>query len=201
MADKEDADHPHLENPNSPEYVCVECQNNEDSLCLECQEMAQLTPNSTRNGREGKDDALSDTSDSAYDGDTICDDSEMDTKKQSIPLDIDDESRSYVGHMIMHENPDSPVTTRSNTPQPTDAMSDTSHSAYSADTIIDSPRSTDTTFDLNDSDFVDENDLPGLPTYNRNESDIIQNYDESCFLFSPCYKPISNPSEESEDEM
>ena len=42
--------------------------------------------------------------------------------------------------------------------------------------------------------------LPGLPTYNPNESHIRQNYDESGFLFSPGYKPISKPNEESEDE-
>ena len=53
MADKEDGP-PHLENPNSPSYVCVECHN-KDSLCLECTEMAQLPPNPTRNGRKGKD--------------------------------------------------------------------------------------------------------------------------------------------------
>ena len=122
MADKEDAGPPPLEDPNSPDYVCVYCQSNVDALCLECQEMAELTANSTRNDR---------------------DDSDRDT-----PLDIDDESQSYVGHMILHEDPESPGT-RSNTPQPM-SDSDSSDSAYYADTIIDSPRSTDTTLDLND---------------------------------------------------
>ena len=112
MADKEDAGPPPLEDPNSPDYVCVYCQSNVDALCLECQELAQLTANFTRNDR---------------------DDSDRDT-----PLDIDDESQNYVGHMIDHEDPESPV------------YSDTSDSAYYADTIIDSPRSTDTTLDLND---------------------------------------------------
>merc|ERR1711874_801060 len=103
----------------------------EDALCLECQEMAELTANSTRNDRDDSD--------------------------RDIPLDIDDESQSYVGHMIVHEDPESPVT-RSNTPQPM-SDKDTSDSAYYADTISDSPRSTDTTLDLND---------------------IIENVDEAC---------------------
>ena len=129
MANKEDAGPPHLEDPNNPDDVCVYCQSNVDAVCLECQELAQLTANFTRNDR---------------------DDSDRDT-----PLDIDDESQSYVGHMILHENPESPVTTRSNTPQPM-SDSDTSDSAYYADTIIDSPRSTDTTLDLNDIENVAE---------------------------------------------
>ena len=120
MAHKEDAGPPPLEDPNSPDYVCVYCQSNVDALCLECQNMAELTANSTRNDS---------------------DDSDRDT-----PLDIDDESQSYVGHMIDHEDPESPV------------YSDSSDSAY-ADTISDSPRSTDTTLDLND---------------------IIENVDEAC---------------------
>ena len=40
----------------------------------------------------------------------------------SVTLDVDDESSSYVGHMILHEDPDSPVTSRSTTPQPTGAI-------------------------------------------------------------------------------
>ena len=92
MADKKDAGPPPLEDPNSPDYVCVQCHNNVNALCLACQEMAQLRANSTRNE---------------------CDDSDRDT------------------------------------PQPM-SDSDSSDSAYYADTIIDSPRSTDTTLDLND---------------------------------------------------
>ena len=82
--------------------------------------------------------------------------------------------------------------------------SDTSDSAYYADTIIDSPRSTDTTLDLNDSDFGAENYwnyLDRLPTYNRDESHIIHNYDESCLLYPPCFRHISNRSEVSDDEI
>ena len=67
------------------------------------------------------------------------DDSDRDT-----PLDIDDESQNYDRHMLHHEDPESPV------------YSDTSDSAYYADTIIDSPTSTDTTLDLNDIENVDE---------------------------------------------
>ena len=76
MADKKDAGPPHLEDPNSPDYVCVDCQSNVDALCFECQEMAQLTANSTRNDREGEDDKLSET---------ICDDS--DTTSLIQPMD------------------------------------------------------------------------------------------------------------------
>ena len=95
----------------------------------------------------------------------------MEKTNQSITLDIEDESQDYVGHMIIHEDPDSPVTPRANTPQPTDAISDTSDSAYDADTIIDSPRSTDTTFDLNDDSEIGE------------ASGIIWNVDENDLLF------------------
>ena len=169
----------------------------------------------------------------------------MEETNKSITLEIEDESQDYVGHMIIHEDPDSPVTPRANTPQPMDAISDTSDSVYDADTLCDSPRSTDTTFDLNDDseigeasavatlqchEKVDYSDMPpleetkknkedstdesalgdgssefnfihGLPTYNPNESNIIQNYDENGFLLSPGYKPLSKPNEESEDEQ
>ena len=79
MADEEDAGPPPLEDPNSPDYVCVTCQNNVNALCLACQEMAQLRANSTRNERDNSDRDTpqpmsdSDSSDSAYDVDTISD--------------------------------------------------------------------------------------------------------------------------------
>ena len=116
----------------------------------------------------------------------------------SIPLDIDDESRSYVGHVIDHEDPESPVTTRSNSPEPMSA-SGTDDSAYYADTIIDSPTSTDTTVDVNDIDFGAENNL----NYNHDEPHIIHNFDESCLLYPPscCCRHIPNPSEDSDDEI
>ena len=196
MADKGNDGPPPLEDPNSPDYICVVCQNNVDALCQECQETAELRANSTRNDSGGEDDKLSETSNSAYDGETIRDDSDRDTKNPSIPLDIDDESRSYVGHMILHEDPESPVTTRSNSPKAMSA-SGTSDSAYSADTIIDSPTSTDTTVDVNDIDLGAENNL----NYNCDEPHIIQNFDESCLLYPPCCCHIPNPSEDSDDEI
>ena len=79
MADKKDAGPPPLEDPNSPDYVCVTCQNNVNALCLACQEMAQLRANSTRNERDNSDRDTpqpmsdSDSTDSAYDVDTISD--------------------------------------------------------------------------------------------------------------------------------
>ena len=57
--------------------------------------------------------------------------------------DGDDSSTSSVGHMIIHEDPDSPH--------------ESSDSAYDADAIIDSPRSTSSTLQLNLSE--DSNDI------------------------------------------
>ena len=42
MAHKKDAGPPPLEDPNSPDYVCVQCHNKVNSLCLQCLEMALL---------------------------------------------------------------------------------------------------------------------------------------------------------------
>ena len=42
MAHKKDAGPPPLEDPNSPDYVCVQCHNKVNSLCLPCLEMALL---------------------------------------------------------------------------------------------------------------------------------------------------------------
>ena len=79
------------------------------------------------------------------------------------PLDIDDESQSHVGHMIVHEDPESPGT-RSNTPQPM-SDSDSSDSAYDVDTISDSPRSTDTTLEI---DFIENVDETGTVLIAKN---------------------------------
>ena len=192
MADKENDGPPPLEDPNSPDYICVICQNNVDALCHECQETAELRANYTRNDSGGQDDKVSETSNSAYDGETIrddSDDSDRDNGNPSIPLDIDDESRSYVGHVTDHQDPESPVTTRSNSPEPMSA-SGTDDSDYYADTIIDSPRSTDTTVDVNDIDFGPEN-----------EPHIIHNFDETCLLYPPCCcsRHFPNPSEDSDE--
>ena len=85
----------------------------------------------------------------------------MEKINESITLTIEDESQDDVGHMIIHEDPESAVTTpRATTPEPTDAISDnngaTSNSAYDADTIIDSPTSTSSTLDLNDTTEIGE---------------------------------------------
>ena len=73
------------------------------------------------------------------------------TTNQCENSDNDDSSLSSVGHLIIHENPASP--------------SDSSDSAYEADTIIDSPNSRSSTLKLNLSDSsndivsnVDSND-------------------------------------------
>ena len=145
---------------------------------LECQETAELRANSTINYSVGEADKVLETSNS-----------DRDTKNPSIPLDIDDESRSYVGHVTDHQDPESPVTTRSNSPEPMSA-SGTDDSDYYADTIIDSPRSTDTTVDVNDIDFGPEN-----------EPHIIHNLDETCLLYQPCCcsRHFPNPSEDSDE--
>ena len=141
MAYKKNDGPPPLEDPNSPDYVCIICQNNIDALCHECQEIADLKAIFTRMKRDNSD--------------------------RDRPLDVDDESQSYVGHMTLHENPESPVTTRPNTPQPM-SESDTSdcNATYNTDTIINSPTSTDTTLDLNEIENVNE-----TSTEARNVSD------------------------------
>ena len=62
-----------------------------------------MRANSTRNDSGGEDDKLSETSNSAYDGETICDDSDRDTKNPSIPLDIDHVERQIL--LYNRQNP------------------------------------------------------------------------------------------------
>ena len=138
MADRDNDGPPPLEDPNSPGYICVVCHNNVDALCQECQETAHLRVNSTRNYSGEEDDKLSETSD----------DSDCDTKIPSfyIPLDIDDESSSYVGHVIDHLDPESPDSSRSNSPEPrSDTGTDDNISLHLS---IDSPTSPETDIDI-----------------------------------------------------
>ena len=127
----------------------------------------------------------------------------MEKDNDSITFNISDESSDSVGHIIIHENPESPDATP---PESTDHISDnqsvtSDDSAYNADTVVDSPTSNSSTLDLNTSqDSTDESEV-GDATSECNESHIIQNFDETSLLFSPRYKPISKPNEESEDEM
>ena len=117
----------------------------------------------------------------------------MEKDKESITLNIEDESQDYVGHIIIHEDPESPVTTpRATTPEPTDAISDkdsatSDESAYDADTICDSPTSTSSTLDLNDETEIGE--ASGEPSLQCHE-----NFDEARTLFSPRYKLMSYPN-------
>ena len=96
MADKKDAGPPPLEDPNSPDYVCVTCHNKVNSLCLACQEMAQLRANFTRNERDNSDrytpQAMSDSdrTDSAYDVDTISD--SPNSSSSTLLLNVSDNS-------------------------------------------------------------------------------------------------------------
>ena len=96
MADKKDAGPPPLEDPNSPEYVCVTCHNKVNSLCLACQEMALLRANFTRNERDNSDrytpQAMSDSdmTDSAYDADTIID--SPNSRSSTLQLNFSDNS-------------------------------------------------------------------------------------------------------------
>ena len=90
----------------------------------------------------------------------------MEKDKESIRLNIEDESQDYVGHIIIHENPESPVTTPcASPPEPTDAMSDndstSDYSAYHASTICDSPNSTTSTLDLNPAENSNDESLVG----------------------------------------
>ena len=80
-----------------------------------------------------------------------------------------DDSASYVGHMTIHESPDSPDSSQHSRDEPTHQLGiiqevngaadlgqdlaqdnqESSDSAYEADTIIDSPSSTSSTLQLN----------------------------------------------------
>ena len=78
------------------------------------------------------------------------------TTNQCDNSDSDDSSLSSVGHLIIHENPATP--------------SDSSDSAYEADTIIDSPNSRSSTLKLNVSDS--SNDETMLSDTNLNDEEI-----------------------------
>ena len=123
----------------------------------------------------------------------------MEEEKETIRLDIEDESQDYVGHMTTYDDPESPVTTpRASPPEPRDAMSDndstSDDSAYHASTICDSPNSTTSTLDLNPAEHSNDDSEVGEASSDCNESHgIRENLDEACF--SPRYKPIPNPNE------
>ena len=86
--------------------------------------------------------------------------------------DVDESSMSSVGHMIIHEDPDSP-----------DESSDSS--AYDADTIIDSPTSTSSTLQLHLSE--DSNDQNGV---NDNDIDEDETGSQVCAMHS--YKHLTS---------
>ena len=96
MADKKDAGPPPLEDPNSPDYVCVTCHNRVNSLCLACQEMVLLRADFIRNERDRCDRYTpqpmsdSDKSDSAYDADTISD--SPSSSSSTLQLNLSDNS-------------------------------------------------------------------------------------------------------------
>ena len=91
-----------------------------------------------------------------------------------------DDSASYVGHMTIHESPDSPDSSQHSRDEPTHQLGiiqevnaaadlgqdlaqdnqDSSDSAYEADTITDSPSSTSSTLQLNvSSDSTEPNEV------------------------------------------
>ena len=152
----------------------------------------------------------------------------MDEAKINIHLPSDDdEFKQEIGHMYIYENPaspdTSPGTSRAQTPDPSHDKSDDSN--YYADTIKDSPKSTDTTFELQDDSEVggptgvgnlqcheqldssdtsvgdkgsdDSNEAHGIAP---NESTIIQTFDKTDILFSPAYKRLKKRAEKSEAE-
>ena len=127
----------------------------------------------------------------------------MEKDNDSITLNISDESRDYVGHIIIHENPESPDATP---PESTDHISDnqsvtSDDSAYNADTVVDSPTSNSSTLDLNTSqDSTDESEVGDASSECNESHGIIRNFDETGLLFLPRL-PIYKPNEESEDEM
>ena len=96
MADNKAAGPPTLENPNSPDNVCVTCQNRVDSLCPACQELALLRTNSTTNEPNNSDSntpqAMSDSdmTDSAHYADTIID--SPNSRSSTLQLNFSDNS-------------------------------------------------------------------------------------------------------------
>ena len=94
------------------------------------------------------------------------------TTNQCDNSDSDDSSLSSVGHLIIHENPATP--------------SDSSDSAYEADTIIDSPNSRSSTLKLNVSDS--SNDETMLSDTNLNDEEIK----EEPAPLMPRRRPIRN---------
>ena len=126
-----------------------------------------------------------------------------------------DDSASYVGHMTIHESPDSPDSSQHSRDEATHQLGiiqevnaaadlgqdlaqdnqDSSDSAYEADTISDSPNSTSSTFKLNvSSDSSSEEadmhmplDLPTAAAAAAAGHPIgIMNYDEAGFGFKVC---------------
>ena len=133
-----------------------------------------------------------------------------------------DDSASYVGHMTIHESPDSPDSSQHSRDEPTHQLGiiqevnaaadlgqdlaqdnqDSSDSAYDADTISDSPNSTSSTFKLNvSSDSSSEEDdmhMPlDLPTAAAAAAAGhpmgIMNYDEAGFGFRS-HMPLHLPT-------
>ena len=150
-------------------------------------------------------------------------------KKPRLLESDDDEFKEEIGHMLIYENPaspdPSPGNSRVQSPEPTPDKPDSNDSDYYADTINDSPRSTDTTFELQDDNELggatdvgslecqeqvessDESEVgDGSPDPNEahgitpRDSTIIKNDDDTEFLFSPRYRGIKKREEESEDE-
>ena len=146
-----------------------------------------------------------------------------------LPSD-DEEFKQEIGHMVIYENPASPGPStgpsRGETPEPSRDKSDISDSDYYADTIKDSPRSTDTTLELPDDYELDgATGVPNLQCHEKlessdtsvvvkgsddsteahgispNESRIIRSVDKTELLFSPPYKRLKKRAEESEDEL
>ena len=121
----------------------------------------------------------------------------MEKDKDSITLSISDETSDSVGHIIIHENPESPDATPSDS---TDHISDNESvtsadsSAYNADTLVDSPTSNSSTLYLNTSqDSTDESEVGDASSECNESHGFIRNFDETGLLFLPSL-PIYNPS-------
>ena len=118
-------------------------------------------------------------------------DIKMEKDKDSITLSISDESSDYVGHIIIHENPESPDATPS---ESTDHLSDnesvtsTDSSAYNADTIVDSPSSNSSTLYLNTSqDSTDESEVGDASSECNESPGFVRNFDETGLPFYIVY--------------
>ena len=143
MAEKQDNGPPPLENPNSLDYICVECHNKVNSLCLLCLEKALHMTSFTRIYKSTPQ-PMADSDRSDY----VCETCDNTVKSLCLAC---METAQLRSNFIRNtrENSDTYA------PQPI-SDTDRSDSAYDVDIISDSSRNTDTTLDIDFTENFDE---------------------------------------------